>query len=307
MGTSVKLLFSLCALVAWVSASDAMSPTWTRARLDNGTGIPVGSLDIGVNLSKSERLVNGNRSQSIREFPYLVGIFKKQKGPDFFICTGSIVHERVVLTAAHCLSRLVADAAYLVCYGTDDLSDPTHRKCTRVVGRRVHKSFVAGEVDGPFDVALLKTQDPMRSGRTEIVTVDFTTRSSRGKRTGLMAGFGVKPNGWDGRLRYLKAKHKPMQQCSVFPDAKYFQCVRSRGTNGLGGTCFGDSGSPLIEGPKEKPEKHRVVGVLSWAFVGPFDVDCSELASGYSRLSIPSHKNFLKRSMREFGAKFKTV
>ncbi|KAJ8907506.1 hypothetical protein NDN08_007617 [Rhodosorus marinus] len=307
MGTIVKLLFSLCALVAWVSESEAMDPTWTRARLGDGTGIPVGSLDTGFNLSKSERLVRGNLSGSIREFPYLVGIFKKQPGADFFICTGSIVHERVVLTAAHCLSPLVRDAAYVVCYGTDDLSDPTRRKCTQVVGRKVHEDFAGKDTAGPFDVALLKTKDPMRSKRTGIVKVDFSRRSSRGKRTGLLVGFGLNPKGWDGSLRYVKAKHKPMSQCAAFRDAKYFQCARPRGLKGFGGTCSGDSGSPLIEGPKKNPKKHRVVGVLSWAFIGELDFDCSELPSGYTRLSTPSHKKFLFRSMREFGAKFKTV
>uniref|UniRef100_A0A6T6KS45 Peptidase S1 domain-containing protein n=1 Tax=Rhodosorus marinus TaxID=101924 RepID=A0A6T6KS45_9RHOD len=254
MGTIVKLLLSLCTLVAWISESDAMDPTWTRARVDNGTGILVGSLDTGVHLSKSERLVRGKLSQSIREFPYLVGIFIKRKtGEDFFICTGSIVHERVVLTAAHCLHGN-KDAAYLVCYGTDDLSDPTHRKCTGIVGRKVHEDFVDLDVDGPFDIALLKTKDRMRSKRAAIVKVDFRRRSSRGKRTGLMVGFGLNPKGWDGSLRYVKAKNKPMAQCDVFGNAKYFQCARPRGLNGLGGGMLGRQWFSIDRRTEEKPQ-----------------------------------------------------
>lgn len=271
MGWIATIWLWLTVLVVVARGWEPADPSWERVRLENGTRIPVESFDQGVRLPSSERVYKGVDIKSITEFPYRVGIFQSRGKQLTYVCTGTVVDRHVVLTAAHCFDSSVPNSQYQVCYASANLTNKNLRKCTRVKIRKIQNKFARRDVTGPFDIALLRTKNPIRSPRTQIAKVDFRERSTKGERGGHILGFGVTESGpsasiWDGRLRYLPAKHRPMAQCTKYKDQKYFQCARSSRKNGNGGSCSGDSGSPLVEGPKKNPRKHRVIGVLSWAF-----------------------------------------
>ncbi|KAJ8907509.1 hypothetical protein NDN08_007620 [Rhodosorus marinus] len=313
MGLVVEICFWLTLLVVAAHGWELADPSWERVRLENGTHIPVESVDDGVRLSSSERVYKGADIKSIKEFPYLVGIFLRRGKQVGYVCTGTVVDRHVVLTAAHCFDDSVPNSQYEVCYASANLANKNLRKCTRVKTRKVQHNFAKQDATGPFDIALLRTKNPIRSPRTQIAKVDFRVSSTKGERDGHLIGFGVTESGpsasiWDGRLRYLPAKHRPMAQCSKYKDQKYFQCARSNRKNGKGGSCSGDSGSPLVEGPKKDPKKHRVIGVLSWAFrENNSKVSCTERGTAYAKLSQPEHKKFLLAAMKALGGKFKTA
>lgn len=52
-------------------------------------------------LSRQKRIVRGENAE-ISEFPYLVQIVERKAEIYEFVCGGTIIHERIILTAVHC-------------------------------------------------------------------------------------------------------------------------------------------------------------------------------------------------------------
>ncbi|KAJ8907508.1 hypothetical protein NDN08_007619 [Rhodosorus marinus] len=309
MGFSMVLrcCFVACALLVTVSGLGLLDSQLEPARLVNRTGIPVNiSPADDVHLSTTERLIFGKTASSIKNFPYVVGLFAKVAGVEIFLCTGIIVDKRVILTAAHCLNDFISDSQYRVCYASANLVNQKLRKCTTIVAKKVQNSFKSEETTGPFDFALLKTKGKIRSNRTAIARLDFrTSTTTKSKRLGFSVGFGQTPSGWDGKLRFLPVTHG---LCGDIDNNKYFRCTSSNRQDGSGGLCSGDSGGPLIEGRISVPHTQRVIGILSWTLQVPGSpAPCSELGGGYSRLSRRDHQKFLQKAIKELGGRFKTA
>lgn len=46
--------------------------------------------------------IEGGEKASLLEFPWMVALFAKNKSKELFFCGGSLINERLVLTATHC-------------------------------------------------------------------------------------------------------------------------------------------------------------------------------------------------------------
>ncbi|XP_050304857.1 kallikrein 1-related peptidase b9-like [Anthonomus grandis grandis] len=65
------------------------------------------------------RIVNGQKVQSIEQYPYQVALFKKNE----LICGGSILSQKYILTAAHCLVKPLEEGEEISCLPSPDESD----------------------------------------------------------------------------------------------------------------------------------------------------------------------------------------
>ena len=65
--------------------------------------LPIGFLACGVP-NRNGRIVNGSETEA-NEYPWMVGIYVLRGNGTRFQCGGTLINNRYVLTAAHCLNR----------------------------------------------------------------------------------------------------------------------------------------------------------------------------------------------------------
>ncbi|XP_043225296.1 transmembrane protease serine 9-like [Amphibalanus amphitrite] len=211
----------------------------------------------------SDRIVGGKQAVQ-GEFPWLAGIFKN--GRQF--CGGSLIDEKHILTAAHCVAHMSSYdvSQLLIRLGDYDVSTPFEAKHeTYKVARIVrHKGF--SEKTLHTDIALITLSKPVKY-KSNIRPICLDSGVSRGA-----AGQTVTVAGW-GSLREGGRQASIMQKVSlkVWDNSK---CRSTYGPSAPGGiissmlcagrqgkdSCSGDSGGPLmhISGVVYQ------VGVVSW-------------------------------------------
>ncbi|MEU9335794.1 serine protease [Streptomyces sp. NPDC048290] len=223
----------------------------------------------------------GGEEASMHEFPWLIGIMLDQR-PGVF-CGASLISDRLVLTAAHCVQPFQGHAVAAIA-GEHNLGSFTETSATRIVRvtkTTVHPNYSTEEAVN--DIALLEVESSLApSGlcaprnpdrpRADAVRVGaiclpdaFPTLDPAGPgATVNVAGWGRK---WDeGRTpevpHHVDLEVVPDQTCARrypgYATATQF-CTWTMGKD----SCQGDSGGPLIQGSR-MPGSTR----LAYALVG---------------------------------------
>lgn len=183
-------------------------------------------------------IIGGTTAQP-GEFPWMVMLVNN--GENKVRCSGALIRDVWVLTAAHCLNYIgVGDDAYI---GIVSATSTGWEK-REIVGGVRHSDPETN------DVLLLKLDTP-----STLAVLPLETTAVPVPSDATILGFGKDEQLQDGVLKYAKTEIVSWQTCGSVGSPEKL-CAAD--TNG--GICWGDSGGPLVT---ESSGQWRLVGVAS--------------------------------------------
>ncbi|XP_015608189.1 ovochymase-1 [Cephus cinctus] len=194
----------------------------------------------------------------MNKVPYLVQIevwYRKT------VCGGSIISERWVLCAAHCVFRSIDK--YTIRAGSSDKNSggSEHRVKNIVKHYNYYRDKQLDILVNDISLFLLETPIKMDSSRQPIKLFNYKEESPDGAEC-LVSGWGAHREGGHGyALHSVTVPIVPKHKCALFFPEKGHQLPPGQICAGYpeGGkdSCQGDSGGPLVIGG-------RLAGVVSW-------------------------------------------
>ncbi|KRJ98133.1 uncharacterized protein Dyak_GE28746 [Drosophila yakuba] len=244
------------------------------------------------------RVINGQIAK-YNSSPWMV-FLKSTDGA--FVCGGTLITNRLVLTAAHCLQQNQTLFARLGEYKRS-------AKDGECVGSNCHVRVIC-KVDGAFkprrfdskmlwnDIAILRLERPVvYTDHIRPICILLNTKwrkyiDSIPILTG--TGWGITEDGADSDfLRTLDIRRQPPQVCRQYIGANIVGnqfCAGNRNSN----LCNGDSGGPLgALVPYKNSKRYVQIGIAS------FTKKKCEYASVYT--NVMSHIDFILKVWRNFG------
>jgi len=206
----------------------------------------------GLNLSGNELLnaaiIDGGDSQFAKpgQFPWMVVI-------EDTTCSGSILNERTIVTAAHCVFEYDHPLSVTVGSILDNNMDTVTSQKLDVDKIIIHPKYDNEKSDiQEYDVALLKLKTAITFDAF-VQKVDYTCDKVMPGTQITFMGFGGGENGELGKLRYGTNKIVP---CDFFT-----KMICTNVMNGQTRTSPGDSGGPLLI--KESDDVFKQAGTVS--------------------------------------------
>lgn len=224
-------------------------------------------------LTQTQQKIVGGTTAVQGDWPWMVALSWSTFSASELFCGGSLINERWVLTAAHCLQQegvvTSADSFAVFIGGSHLYNDPGQlRLVDRVI---VHPGY--DEVSSDNDLALLKLKTPVTNVET-IALLPLATMDS------LSVGTNTTVIGWGSTVGYSGYDANPpapiypddLQQVTM-PLVDNSVCNTNLGGSvnsnmicaGLDGggvdSCQGDSGGPLMT---QQSGQWYQVGVVSW-------------------------------------------
>ncbi|KAK7497786.1 hypothetical protein BaRGS_00010920 [Batillaria attramentaria] len=206
---------------------------------------------------QSDKIVGGVAA-GVGEFPFLVPL--KSAG-GFQFCGGSIVNEKFILTAAHCVD---GDNSGLNIVAGDYCknSDEEGEQKIDVVKVTLHPDWDTNTNVG--DIALLELASPLDLSVANAGAIQLDTDGSCSQGTLTVAGWGTTSSG--GSTSQYPQKVNVDYVSNADCEAQYgtgeitdgMMCAASPGSD----SCQGDSGGPLFN--MECGGQTKLVGVVSW-------------------------------------------
>ncbi|XP_050072467.1 trypsin-1-like [Anopheles maculipalpis] len=237
-----------------------VSLCWSVSTQDS-VGCPacVCGKDSGTTLPNTLRVIGGNTSD-IDQYPWMAALYYRER----FTCGGSLINDRYILTAAHCVARLNA-ADFEVYLRRPNIVvlnvDAVHRRVARIIMNRYQ------EIRNNNDVALLLLTEPIlpEDGLAPIC-LPVGGSNFHGKEA-IVTGWGTTDSGeLSEELQQLTVPILTNQQCRQSGYFRFQITAKMLCAGYLEGgrdSCQGDSGGPL-QLAKDDSGQQQIVGVVSW-------------------------------------------
>ncbi|XP_016838625.2 trypsin Blo t 3 [Nasonia vitripennis] len=169
------------------------------------------------------------------QYPYQVSLRTEKKG---HFCGGSIINQRWILTAAHCLDE--DDIKVVV--GTNSLYEGTEYEVVRSI---IHEGFDAKTVEN--DIGLVRVdRDIHFNDKVQPITLASKNTKADGNEIVVLTGWGrIEDYSKPERLQYIILEIYDFDKCKRTEPrvSKTELCTLAR----RGGTaCIGDSGGPVV-------------------------------------------------------------
>ncbi|XP_063911595.1 serine protease snake-like [Zophobas morio] len=238
----------------------------------------------GHNIAK--RVINGRPAGRV-EFPHMALLAISGAGSLRWLCGGSLISERYVLTAGRCLAFGDIDEPNLVLFGITSFNDPNHMQKLRIGNNLIHPGF--NRTHHNHDIGLILLHEPVEINsyvRPACLNTHFDIPATK-----------VMATGWGSREYAVGVSEELFS--ATLDVAEYKICNKSdantrrrkRGLNdihictgqgnGQKDTCQGDSGGALQIYHNKDPTRcmYDIVGVTS------FRKGCSRAPSVHTRVS----------------------
>ncbi len=215
------------------------------------------------------------------------------------LCTGTLISENLVLTAAHCTNP--NPKALVIGFGTQLPKDKTDQMELRlVIAGQTHPDWEKLTESKKYnwgDIAVLRFDGPLPDGAQPASLLSNAKSLKNGMRITL-AGYGM-----TDMLKNISSDS--LRKVDVVLTEKHYSKTEVLFDQYQGkGACHGDSGGPALAMSKGKPV---VVAVTSRAATLEGGKNCLE-GSVYS--SVPAHLNWIKKAAKELneeGAESKPI
>ncbi|EDW81572.2 uncharacterized protein Dwil_GK10951 [Drosophila willistoni] len=292
----------------------APSPTTPRPKPFNSKLLPQAP-NCGDNFG--DRIVGGVTTRK-REFPWLVLIeYTKPGNVIGHNCGGSLINNRYVITAAHCVNAIPRDwrltGVRLGEWDTSTNPDCTKEKNGRddcndpyvdnpVIEKIVHPEYSASSRDQLNDIALLRLRDPVTY--TDFISpVCLPTQAKQRDeiflgRKMVVAGWGRTETNATAQFK-LKAEIEAvtLNECNRVYNSQRRIVTSSQicagGVEGID-SCRGDSGGPLVlEENYDGYANYYLTGIVSY---GPTQCGLKDFPGVYTR--VAAYLDFIERNVR---------
>ncbi|XP_030634808.1 transmembrane protease serine 3 [Chanos chanos] len=204
------------------------------------------------------RIVGGNVSRP-GQFPWQVSLHYQSQ----HLCGGSIISNRWVLTAAHCVYGFSDPASWAVHAGLTE--QPVSGAGSLSVEKILyHSSYLPGGLD--YDIALLKLRNPLTfDGLVEPICLPNYGEGFEVGHMCWISGWGATQDGGEASvsLRYARVPLLPRKDCQRpegYQGSITAWTICAGYTDGDSDTCQGDSGGPLAC----ENSGWKLVGATGW-------------------------------------------
>ncbi|XP_047987196.1 chymotrypsin-1-like [Leguminivora glycinivorella] len=203
-------------------------------------------------------IVGGEFVNSVNNFPHVAALVMSEEDSEETLCGSSILNQKILLTAAHCLITAVNITAHA---GTLDKYKGNIHRVDRV---KVHKQYDDFTVAN--DIGLVRLKKPLSLGKT-MKKVILMKKPPKVKMAEV-AGWGltnIQTGVFPRLLKYTTQKlwtHKQCKKVMKFPEVPDFRLPNGKFCGGEMNArgnypSFGDSGSGLMV------SKNIIIGIVS--------------------------------------------
>lgn len=213
-------------------------------------------------------MVGGSAADN-EDFKYFARVMEFRPDGTYFSCGGSILSDRYILTAAHCIQNGDAsEVKVLVKNMTEFYTDVEYKAVKNIY---MHELWDLGDFMNGYDIAVLELEFPIYDNVASITLPtdsDETYYLSTG--TWNITGRGLDETHTSPYiLETVEARALSKAECSVYSLNVFHEdrmlCTQHMDfqNNVLTGVCSGDSGSPLTY--RDNNGEYQAIGIASYA------------------------------------------